>query len=86
MSLTSGQSGTAILEYADDSGFTTNVKTVSRVTNSNSGTLTVGLALTQVGGSPLSGMIPAGKYARIRTVNNTGTPSYTLTNSYEVLV
>jgi hypothetical protein len=86
MSLTSGQSGTVVLEYADNVGMSTNVKTVSRVTNSNSGALTIGLALTQIGGAPISGVIPAGKYARIRTVNNTGTPTFTLQNAQEVLL
>lgn len=86
MSLTGGQSGTAILEYADDSSFTTNVKTVSRGTNANSGTLTIGLALVQVGTANLAGIIPAGKYRRVRTVNNTGTPTFTAQNAQEVLI
>lgn len=86
MSLTSGQSGTAVLEYADDSGFTTNVKTACKPTQANSGTLTIGLALTQINGVVLHGIIPAGKYVRIRTINNTGTPTFVLQNSQEVLM
>lgn len=86
MSLTSGQSGTVVLEYADDSSFTTNVKTVSMPKNTNSGSLTIGLALTQVNTASLSGVIPAAKYVRLRTVNNTGSPTFTLQNSQEVLL
>lgn len=85
MSLTSGQSGTVVLEYADDAGFTTNVKTSAKPTNANSGALTIGLALTQINGVVVHGLIPATKYARIRTINNTGTPTYTLQNAQEVL-
>lgn len=86
LSLTTGQTGTVYLEYADDSGFTTNVKEVCRNVNGNSGTLAIGLGLTQNGTATLSGMIPAGKYVRLRTQNNTGTPTFTYRSSQEVLV
>lgn len=86
MSLTSGQKGTAYLRYADDSGHTANVKTVAQGSNSNSGSLTIGLNLTQVGTVNLHGMVPAGKYAKIVTVQDTGTPSFAVQNAQEVLV
>lgn len=86
LSLTSGATGTVVLEYADDSGFTTNVVTVQTTVNGNTGTLAIGLGLTQTGTASLSGMIPIGKYARIRTVNTVGTPTFTMGNSQEVLL
>lgn len=86
LSLTSGQAGSVVLEYADDSGFTTNVKTVCQTVNGNTGTLTIGLNLTQTASGTLSGIIPANKYVRIRTVNTTGSPSFTYRGSQEVLL
>lgn len=86
MTLTSGQNGTVILEYADDAAFTMNVKTVCKPTNANSGTLTIGLALSQINGVVLHGVVPLNKWARIRTVNNTGTPAFALQNAQEVLL
>lgn len=85
LSLVTGQSGTAVLEYADDSGFTTNVVTVQTSINQNTGSLAIGLNLTQTITVTLSGDIPVGKYVRVRSVSNTGTPSFTWVNSQEVL-
>lgn len=86
ISLTTGQTGTVYLKYADDSGFTTNVIEVCRFINGNSGSLTIGLNLTQTNTAMISGMIPAGKYAQIVTQNNTGTPSFTYRSGQEVLM
>lgn len=86
ISLTTGQQGTVYLEYADDSGFTTNVVTVNSFTNGNTGSLTLGLALTQVNTAALAGMIPVGKYVRLRTQNNTGSPTFAFVGAQEVLV
>lgn len=86
LSLTAGQSGTVFLEYADDSGFTTNVVQVNSFVNGNTGTLAIGLALTQVATGTLAGMIPAGKYVRLRTANSTGSPTFTFVSAQEVLV
>lgn len=86
VSLSGGASGTVFLEYADNSAFTTNVKSVSQYTNANTGTLVVGLTLNQIGTAALSGLIPASKYVRLRTNNNTGTPTYGTPVSQEVLL
>lgn len=86
LSLSGGQTGTVTLQYADDSGFTTNVKTVTQASNGNSGTLTIGLGLTQLGTAALSGMIPASKYVKIVTANTSGTPTFTYRNAQEVLL
>lgn len=84
LTLTGGQAGTVILEYADDSAFMTNVVEVCRTSNGNTGTLTIGLSLTQTATGAVSGIIPAGKYRRLRTVNTTGTPTFTARPGQEV--
>lgn len=86
LSLSGGQAGTVYLRYADDSGFTTNITEVCRTTQSNTGTLTVGLALSQVATGTLSGIIPAGKYVKLVTANDTGTPTFTYRRAQEVLL
>lgn len=86
LSLTSGQTGTVTLQYADDSGFTTNVKTVQSSANGNTGSLTIGLGLTQTATASLTGIIPAGKYVRLVTANTTGTPTFTMRTAQEVLL
>lgn len=86
LSLTTGQTGTVVLEYADDSGFTTNVVTLQSAVNGNTGTLAIGLGLTQTATVTLTGIVPAGKYVRLRTVNTTGTPTFTFRTAQEVLL
>lgn len=86
LSLTSGQTGTVSLQYADDSGFTTNVKTVQSSANGNTGTLTVGLDLVQTSTASLTGMIPANKYVKIVTANTAGTPTFTYRTQQEVIL
>lgn len=85
LSLTTGQTGTVVLEYADDMAFTTNVKTVQSSINGNAGTLAIGLGLTQTATATLTGVIPVGKYVRLRTVNTVGTPTFTFRTAQEVL-
>lgn len=60
-------SGTVFLEIADDTNFTTNPQEVTRFSNGNTGNIT----------GNLSGFIPAGKWVRLRTENNTETPTFT---------
>lgn len=86
LSLTSGASGTVILETATNSGFTTGVHTIAQATNSNTGTLAIGLNLTQIGTAVLKGIIPTSNWVRLRTVNNTATPTFTYQAGQEVLI
>lgn len=86
LSLTTGQSGTVYLDMAQDSGFTTGLQTISQFTNANTGTLTIGLNLTQTMTGVLSGFVPAGYYCRLRTVNNTSTPTFTYKIGQETLM
>lgn len=86
ISLTTGQTGKVSLQYADNTGFTTNVVTVQSATNGNTGSLTIGLNLSQVYTAALTGIIPAGKYYRLVTTNVTGTPTYGTPVIQEVLL
>lgn len=72
--------GTVILEYADNSGMSTNVVTVNTATSSIGGILNI----ANTGTVTLGGMIPAGKWVRIRTANTAGTPSFAFRSGQEV--
>lgn len=85
LTITGGEEGTVYLEYADNEAFTTNVTEVSRTVNGNTGTLGIGLDITQNSTAQLSGMIPYGKYVKIRTQNNTGTPTFTYRSGQEAI-
>lgn len=84
VNLSGGETGTVFLEYADDSGFTTNVVEVAQVESAQSGTLVVGLTLVKTDKHVIHGVIPAGKYSRIRTANTVGTPTFSFLSSQEV--
>jgi hypothetical protein len=73
-------SGTAYLEIADDSGFTTNVKILAKQTLSPSGV--IAFSITE--GKTLTGIIPAGKYVRIRTNVDSGSASFMAESSEEI--
>lgn len=85
-SITGGQNGDVILETASDSGFTANVQTVAIAGNGITYTLAIALQGVQPMTATVSGLIPAGYYARLRTVNNTGTPSFTYRAGQEILM
>lgn len=80
--LLAGQAGRVVLEYANDSGFTTSVVTVQQAIGSAGGVLNLATTTT----ASLTGVIPANKYVRLRTVNITGTPTFTYQSAQEVLL
>jgi len=74
-------SGTVFLEIAATNSTTpSDWTTIAKFTNGQTITLAVALQSVQTMGGQLSGYIPLGYYARLRTLNNSGTPSY----NYEV--
>lgn len=83
-SIASGQSGDVIFEIASDAGFTLNVQTLSIIGNSQTFSLAVALQGVQAITGVLQGIVPQSMYARLRTVNNTGTPGYTYRAGQEV--
>ncbi len=82
VSLSGSQIGSVILEMATNAAFTTGVQTLQSFSNGNSGTLVIGLILTQLNTACLSGDIPPGNYVRLRTVNITGVPTFTYHRIY----
>lgn len=77
LSLTAGQQGTVYLRTYTNSSCTTGAQEITRFVNGQTGTLTIGLALTQNVTGTLTGVIPAGAYVQLVTENNTGTPTFT---------
>lgn len=86
ISLTTGQSGSVFLEACANSAFSSGVIALSSCENTNTGSLTLGLNLIQTLAIPLFGMVPIGYYLRLRSVNNTGSPTYTLIAAQETLL
>lgn len=78
--LLAGASGRVFLEYADDAAFTTNVVTASQSPNATGGVLNV----TNLGPGNVAAIIPAAKYARIRTATVSGSPTFSFAGSQEV--
>ena len=74
--------GTTTLQYADNSGMSTNLVTVISGTNRTSGVLN----LDNTGTVALTGKIPAGKFVRLLTATNTGTVVFTFRTAQEVLL
>lgn len=80
--LLAGTAGRVYLEYANETGFTTGVTVVASGGASIGGVLNVNNLST----ANLAGLIPAGKFVRLRTVNTSGTPTYTFQAAQEVLL
>lgn len=83
-SIASGQNGDVVLEIASNAEFTTNVQIVGINGTGQVYTLAVALQGVQPNTTQVSGFIPAGYYARLRTVNNLGTPGYLYRAGQEV--
>lgn len=86
VSIGSNQDGDVILEIASDSGFTTNVQTIAIAQNGQTVTLALALNSVQSQTFVLAGYIPLGYYVRLRTVNNSGTPTYLYRAGQEALI
>lgn len=85
-SIAGGQNGDVILEIASDAAFTLNVQTLAVSGVGQTYTLAVALQGVQPQTSPVFGMIPAGYYARLRTVSNTGAPAFLYRFGQETLL
>lgn len=80
-------SGTVVLEIAPTNSATAgDWVEIARFTNGQSLSLAITLQSVQTLAGQLSGMIPAGYYAKIRSINNAGTPTYTYNSGQEVLL
>ena len=59
---------------------------IGRTPQAQNVSLAIALASTQKGGGQIGGIIPAGYYARLRSVNVAGTPTYAYNSGQEVLL
>lgn len=85
-SISGGQACDVVLEIASDVGFTANVQTLAIVGNGQTYTLAVALQGVQPQTMQLTGVIPSGYYARLRTVNVTGTPTFLYRGGQETVL
>lgn len=84
-SIGGSQSGTLVLEIADHNSATAgDWREVGRCTNGQAITLALALQSVQTIGCQLNGFVPQGYYAKIRSINNAGTPTFTFNSSQEV--
>lgn len=87
VSLSGNASGYVVLEICPTNSSTAaSWLEIGRSPSGQSGTLVVGLTLTQVGGGQIGGAVPAGYYSRLRSVNVSGTPTYAYNSGQEVLL
>jgi len=86
LTLSTGQQGTVYLRVYSNNACSTGTQEITRFVNGNTGTLTIGLSLTQNVTGTLTGVIPAGSYVQLVTENNTGTPTFTARPGQEVLM
>ncbi|ROM29266.1 hypothetical protein BK645_09865 [Pseudomonas protegens] len=84
-SIAGGHNGDVVLEIASDSGFTANVQTIAISGLGQTYTLAIALQGIQPQTGVVTGYVPSGYYARLRTVNITGAPSFTYRAGQEVL-
>lgn len=80
--------GYAVLEVAPTNSSTASdwVEAGARVGTSQNIGLALALSSTETVSGLLMGLVPAGYYARIRSVNSNGTPTYTYNNGREILM
>lgn len=79
-------SGSIVLEVAATNSATAgDWVEVARFTNGQAITLAIALQSVQTLAGQVNGMIPAGYYAKIRSINNSGTPTYTFNSGREIL-
>lgn len=74
--------GTVTLQYADNSGMSTNLVNLCSGTNSVAGVLNT----VNIGTVMLCGRVPSGKFRRIVSTVNSGTVSFSARQGQEVLL
>ncbi len=80
-------SGTVVLEIAETNSATAGDWTeIDRFTNGIAVTLGLSHQSVETQAKSLYGLVPAGWYVRLRSINTLGTPSYTFNSGQEVLV
>lgn len=81
LTISGGSTGTVYLEVSADGS--TDWYEIARVSNGQSGTLVIGVAITDTKTLVLSGVVPDNYYVRLRTAT-TGSPTITLVKGQEM--
>lgn len=84
--LTSGQAGTVFLETFTNSGCSAGAQEIMRFSNGNVQSLGLSVTMTQTVTGTLNGVVPAGLWVKLRTNNDTSTPTFTARPGQEVLL
>lgn len=80
------QSGTVVLEIAPtNSATSTDWAEIGRCTNGTSYTLAVAIQGVATQACQITGYVPAGYYEKIRSINNSGTPTFSYNSGQEIL-
>lgn len=86
-SIASGQSGSVVLEICSTNSSTASAWiAIGTISSSQTYTLALALQGIQGAGGVLAGIVPAGYYARLRSINTTGTPTYSYVGGQEVIL
>lgn len=84
--LAGSQNGTVVLEIAPTNSATaSDWSEIGRCTNGTSYTLAIAIQGVSTQACQITGYVPAGYYEKIRSINNSGTPTYTYNSGQEVL-
>lgn len=84
LSLSGGQTGSVAVVAYTNSGCTTGAQQLTPTKqNGNTGTLTIGLGLTQIISEGLDGTAPKSKWLKIVTANVIGTPTFSINSNQE---
>lgn len=82
-----GAAGYVALEIAATNSTTAaDWKEIGRVSNSQTISLALTLQSVQISGGSVMGVVPAGYYARLRTVTSSGTVSFVYNSGQEILI
>lgn len=80
-------SGTVVLEIAPTNSATAgDWVEIGRITNGQTITLALTLQSVQTVAGQVGGFLPAGYYAKLRSINNSGTPTYSFSSGQENLI
>lgn len=80
-------SGTVVLETAPTNSATAgDWVEIDRFTNGQAITLAIALQSVQTLGGAVSGFVPAGYYVKLRSINNSGTPTYSFNSGQKTLI
>lgn len=85
-SIAGSQNGTVVFEIAPtNSATSTDWAEIGRCTNGTSYTLAIAIQGVSTQACQITGYVPAGYYAKIRSINVSGTPTFTYNSGQEVL-